>query len=491
MIRSFIVSVVCATSLLAQQSPAPDLVLKVAAIHVGNGTIHAPGVILLSGGRIQGVGGGDLSIPDGTRTLDLGNAVITPGLIEASSSVGLNRGTSENEEGRECTPSWRASWAFDARDPALQALIREGVTSLVIQPGDRNIIGGLACWAKASGPDGAARVANDAVALRVTLGTAPGRGHGGRGLMARRPNSRMSTIFELRRQLERVRQLSAGQDADSVWSPTADEKVLLDVLEGRMTMMWEARTYKDIFAALRLAKEFGIERNVLVEAIEADRAAIDLAATNTPVLVGPITLPQYQQSRGRGRAPEELAAGGDHHHEDDGHGHSHDEHGHLVQHPCLVGCEEDHVHVYCNNPAHRHDETDPTCLGHSCCAAGFSPPQQEHEPARVAKGLWKTGVNYGFTAGKNQPGATLLDYVRFAVRDGLPRKDALSLVTLKPAEILGISDRVGSLEPGKDADLVVFTRDPVSPASAVELVIVDGIVAYDPNRRMADKKDVK
>src|SRR5207244_3316559 len=48
-----------------------------------------------------------------------------------------------------------------------------------------------------------------------------------------------------------------------------------------------------------------------------------------------------------------------------------------------------------------------------------------------------------------------------AVREGLDRAEALKLVTINPAEILGLDARLGSITPGKDADLAVFSGDPL------------------------------
>jgi imidazolonepropionase-like amidohydrolase len=65
-----------------------------------------------------------------------------------------------------------------------------------------------------------------------------------------------------------------------------------------------------------------------------------------------------------------------------------------------------------------------------------------------------------------------------SVRDGLDREGALALVTKNPAEVLGIADRVGTLEVGKDADIAVFSGDPLDIMSRVEQVWVDGQRAY-------------
>jgi imidazolonepropionase-like amidohydrolase len=66
-----------------------------------------------------------------------------------------------------------------------------------------------------------------------------------------------------------------------------------------------------------------------------------------------------------------------------------------------------------------------------------------------------------------------------SVRDGLPRDRALDLVTINPAEILGIADRVGSLAPGKDADIAVFTGDPLDLMQRAERVYVNGEQVYE------------
>jgi len=62
------------------------------------------------------------------------------------------------------------------------------------------------------------------------------------------------------------------------------------------------------------------------------------------------------------------------------------------------------------------------------------------------------------------------------VRGGLDREDALKAVTLRPAELLGIADRVGSVEKGRDADLLFLTGDPFDPLTRVDRVMIRGNV---------------
>lgn len=72
------------------------------------------------------------------------------------------------------------------------------------------------------------------------------------------------------------------------------------------------------------------------------------------------------------------------------------------------------------------------------------------------------------------PVDNLMVYAALAVKAGLARDEAYKSVTINPAEILGIEDRVGSLDTGKDADLVVYEGDPLDIAAKVEAVYISG-----------------
>ncbi len=60
------------------------------------------------------------------------------------------------------------------------------------------------------------------------------------------------------------------------------------------------------------------------------------------------------------------------------------------------------------------------------------------------------------------------------IKEGMSKEDALKCVTINPAEMLSLGDRVGSLEPGKDADIVIWSGDPFDFYSKVEQVFIDG-----------------
>ena len=61
----------------------------------------------------------------------------------------------------------------------------------------------------------------------------------------------------------------------------------------------------------------------------------------------------------------------------------------------------------------------------------------------------------------------------------LTDNEALKLITINPAKQLGIDDRVGSIEEGKDGDIVIFDKHPLSIYAIAQKTLVDGIVEFD------------
>ncbi len=70
---------------------------------------------------------------------------------------------------------------------------------------------------------------------------------------------------------------------------------------------------------------------------------------------------------------------------------------------------------------------------------------------------------------------------------GLTHDEALKLVTINPAIQLGIEKRVGSIEPGKDADLAIYNHDPMSAYAVVQKTLIDGRVYFDREKDLAGR----
>src|SRR3546814_11682669 len=62
-----------------------------------------------------------------------------------------------------------------------------------------------------------------------------------------------------------------------------------------------------------------------------------------------------------------------------------------------------------------------------------------------------------------------------AVASGLDWRAALATITINPARIFGLADRIGSLEPGKDADVVIWDGDPLDTLSRPVAVLIRGV----------------
>jgi imidazolonepropionase-like amidohydrolase len=67
----------------------------------------------------------------------------------------------------------------------------------------------------------------------------------------------------------------------------------------------------------------------------------------------------------------------------------------------------------------------------------------------------------------------------FGVRFGMSREGALRAMTLAPAQMLDLGDRIGSLEVGKDADFIILSADPLSIYARVEQTWIDGLKLFD------------
>ena len=103
---------------------------------------------------------------------------------------------------------------------------------------------------------------------------------------------------------------------------------------------------------------------------------------------------------------------------------------------------------------------------------------REMTPANAAV-LSKAGVKLAIQTDEASATKYLTLNAAVAVREGMDESEALRAITRTAAEILGVDDRVGSIEPGKDADLVILSTHPLDIAHChVERVLIDGETVY-------------
>ena len=118
-------------------------------------------------------------------------------------------------------------------------------------------------------------------------------------------------------------------------------------------------------------------------------------------------------------------------------------------------------------------------------APAFGAPDDEKERHEIEEAernpsqLYKAGVSFALVSAY---APDFLAGVRKAIERGLPAEAALRAITLAPAEVLGVADRLGSLEAGKIANVVVWSGEPLAKDTKAKMAFVDGAL-YDPDAK--------
>ena len=106
--------------------------------------------------------------------------------------------------------------------------------------------------------------------------------------------------------------------------------------------------------------------------------------------------------------------------------------------------------------------------------------------------LVRHGVNTSVNSDSNERARRLNIEAAKAMRYGdLTEEEALKLITINPAWQLGIQDRVGSIEVGKDADLAIWNAHPLSVYARVDTTLIDGEVFFDRQQDLARRADLE
>ena len=103
----------------------------------------------------------------------------------------------------------------------------------------------------------------------------------------------------------------------------------------------------------------------------------------------------------------------------------------------------------------------------------------------------KMGLNTAINSDDAEMARRLNQEAAKSIKYGLSEEDALKMVTINPATMLHVQNRVGSIKVGKDADLVLWNHDPLSIYAVAQKTIVDGIVYFDRERDLQMRKQIK
>lgn len=352
------------------------------------------GTLLMADGKIQALGP-DLSIPDGAEILDAKGGWLLPGLVDAHVHLGTHEegeapGEDDtNERTDPVTAGVRALDAINPFDPGFNEALSGGITTVNVNPGSANPIGGQAAALHTHGRWVDSMLLRAPSGVKSALGENPKRVFGAKD---KTPSTRLGTAMVIRAAF------AEAQNWIGDGRPGRDVKLeaLAAVLDREIPWRQHCHRADDIATAMRLADEFGY-RLVIDHGTEAHLLADVLAERNIPVLIGPLlTTKSKPELRGRSIAnPGKLARAGV-------------EISLITDHPVIP-------------------------------------------------------INF------------LIHQATFAVKEGLDRETALRAITLNPAKVLGLEDKLGSLTPGKQADVVLWSGDPLDVMQRAERVWIQGV----------------
>jgi imidazolonepropionase-like amidohydrolase len=390
--------------LLAGVPAAAQVAVRGATVYTMSGPPIADGVVVIQDGKIVEVGpAASVTVPDGFRVLQA--EVVTPGLVDAHSTIGLTGYLNQRDDQEQLErsaamqPELRAIDAYNPRDVLVGWALGYGVTTIHTGHGPGALLSGQTMIVKTRGGTVEEALVKPGAMIAATLGDSA-RAEG-----AKSPGTRAKMAAMLREEL-----LKAQSYARKVHTAEADKKpprdlrleALAQVLAGKTPLLVTAQRSRDISTALRIREEFGNFPMVLDGAAEAYEVLDQILASGVPVIV----------------------------------------------HPTMYR------------------------------ATG----ETENLSFETASKLRAAGIPFALQSGFEAyvPKSRLVLFeAAVAAANGLTREQALASITIDAARLIGVADRVGSLEVGKDGDVALYDGDPFEYTSHCVGVVIEGRVVSE------------
>ena len=391
-----------------------------ATLHPISGPAIPNGTLIVADGKIAAVGPAGTRVPAEAQTIELAGLEVWPGLVDGGTTIGLSEidslpVTQDFADASRFEPELRASTALRPDSEHIPVTRANGVLTAYIQP-TGGLISGQGCVINLRGWVPRELVVADPAALDVTIPM----------YIARDP--------------DRPRRgpgpgLGAGAGGAD---PQARRKEQIDSIREHFQ---RAQRYGEVVAQARSKgvspPPFDPRLSALVPYAKGQKPVVFLANNRTEILDA-LALAKELKLKA-------VISGG------------------IEAWKVAGALKEARVPVLVggtlNVPSHEHDPYD----------SAYSNPAWLHA-AGVTVGISsKRGGAAGATNGRNLPYEAAT-----AVAFGLPEEEALKSVTLTPAQILGVADRVGSLDTGKRANLVVTAGHILQPTTSVLALFIDG-----------------
>ena len=426
-------------------SPDDLIAIEVGRVITVSGEELEGGTILIEAGRIKAIGTG-LEIPWNARVLKYPRGVAMPGLIACHSTIGLR-------VPQEKVPNAPYISVVDGIDPSSRAIknsLRDGITVAHVMPSNATRIGGQGAVVRLTGRTVEEMVIASPSGMKISL--LPPRGETRMESMAALRKTFLDLHYRVAelaldaappallsgRPVERpelAALVEARPDWESIaWDNVPMEKVgpelspLVDLVRGKMPAFTYCATASDVFKAFEIIDAHGLQSTLILGA-DAYKLAAVLASRKD---LGLVILDSQQV---------------------------------IWETDPATGREKRHV--------------TPRILFDAGILFALQ-PAEVLRPSRQSRQSGQSGPGF------SRDGELHLWYqAALLVRFGIPRDEALKTITETPARILGLDHRMGTLEVGKDANITIFSGDPLDARSWVEHVLIEGKEAY---RRDKDRE---
>jgi imidazolonepropionase-like amidohydrolase len=375
------------------------------------------GNVIIRGNRIEAVGA-NVPIPDGARIVDAGGMTVYPGLIDAQTHLGLvevdlveaTRDLVEPSE--EITPQMRVRDALHGESALIPVTRVNGVTTVLVVPAETNTMSGMSSLINLAGSTAQEMILVPDIALHINFGREQKRQR------PKFPSTRMGLIAQMRQAFQDT---LTYIERKKLWEQGIRVREEVEPEEGtEIVAQLPTRHFRRNLKFEALIPVVRGEKSVILGAHEAsDLATLRQVVQefDLKIILNHIT---YSQN-----ILDEVARWGV---------------------PVLVGP------IYAFPKDHQRYD------------AIFKLPAELH----------RRGIKFAFQSNDAHNVRNLPYQAGYAVAWGLPYEEAIKALTLYPAEIFGVADRLGSLEPGKLANVVVADGDPLEPRTDVKYVFING-----------------
>ncbi len=449
------------------------LVLRAAAVHTGTGQVFAPGAVVVQGGRVVEAGA-DVGVPPGARIVERPDDVIVPGWVDGHSRLGLRA-----DRGAARGNLHTAAGALDAvapDDPSFAQALAAGVTTALVSPSGGGPVTGTTAVLKTGGGDLAARTLRAVAGVEVSLagaGDLPGALQALRDVVKRakeyggrwdKYDKEVEAYEKAKKEYEAAK--AAREKEESAKAKSDEGKPAADGSapgardgkgrgrrggDGKPEEKPEPKPEEKKDTKPEEKKDEGKdgkkdEKPPLKEPKEPEKPATDLSLEpfrdvlrkKGLVFARAASVAEVEGALKVLREEEDL--------------------------PCVIVQGDESWRAAASLRKHKVG----VLLGPRVVFT------VDGKGVNVARELAREGIPFGFASDATSGARDLPLLAAWAVRHGLGPSAAVKALTLDAARLLGVDDRVGSLEPGKDADLLLLDGDPFRASTRVRAVYVGG-----------------